>query len=238
MNEHRNEQKIREAFKQKDWKEIETHNSWSIFKILGEFVEGYKKLSRIGPCVTIFGSARTSHDNPYYELAREIAFKLTQAGFGVITGGGPGIMESANMGAKAGGGPSVGINITLPFEQHPNMFIDHDKLISFDYFFVRKVMFIKFSQGFIIMPGGFGTLDELFESLTLIQTEKIGRFPVILVGKDYWQGLVDWIKNTMLNKEHNISPEDLNMFILTDTADEAVAQIRDFYSKYATTPNF
>jgi uncharacterized protein (TIGR00730 family) len=232
------EEKIRLAFKQKDWNEIKTSDSWKIFKIMSEFVEGFEKLARIGPCVSIFGSARTEPGTKYYKLAEEIAYQLTQLGYGVITGGGPGIMEAGNLGAKRGKGRSVGVNIDLPFEQEPNFFIDNDKLITFDHFFVRKVMFMKYAQGFIVLPGGFGTLDELFEALTLIQTEKIGQFPIILVGNEYWQGLIDWVKNTMLDEEKNISNEDLELFVVVDTAEEAVKAIEKFYSKYLLSPNF
>ncbi|QQS52227.1 MAG: TIGR00730 family Rossman fold protein [Bacteroidota bacterium] len=234
----KSEEKIRLAFKQKDWNEIKTYDSWKIFKIMSEFVEGFEKLARIGPCVSIFGSARTEPGSIYYKLAEEIAYELTQHGYGIITGGGPGIMEAGNLGAKRGKGRSVGLNISLPFEQEPNFFIDHDKLITFDHFFVRKTMFMKYSQGFIVLPGGFGTLDELFESLTLIQTGKIGRFPIILVGVQYWTGIVEWIKNTMLGDEKNISEEDLELFSLVDTAQEAVDAINQFYSKYLLSPNF
>ena len=233
-----NEEKIRKAFQNKDWNEIKTSDSWQIFKVMAEFVEGFDKMGRIGPCVSIFGSARTKHDNPYYILAEEIAFKLTQHGYGVITGGGPGIMEAANKGAKRGGGKSVGLNIELPFEQSSNPYVDRDKSIDFDYFFVRKVMFIKYAQGFIVLPGGLGTMDELFEALTLIQTLKIGKFPIILVGKSYWAGLLDWIKNVMLEREKNMNAEDLNLFILVDSADEAVSEIDKFYGKYTLKPNF
>ncbi len=231
------EDKIKSAFKKKNWNEIKTSDSWNIFKIMSEFVEGYEKLARIGPCVSIFGSARTEPGTKYYKLAEEIAFQLTQLGYGVITGGGPGIMEAANLGAKRGKGRSVGINIDLPFEQEPNLFIDSDKLITFDHFFVRKVMFMKYAQGFVVLPGGFGTFDELFEALTLIQTEKIGRFPIILAGKEYWGGLIEWIKNTMLEQK-NISPEDMELFQLVDTAEDAVSKIDQFYSKYLLSPNF
>ena len=195
-------------------------------------------MGQIGPCVSIFGSARTKPENPYYQTARDIAFLLTQKGYGVISGGGPGIMEAANKGAHEGEGTSVGLNIELPFEQHSNPYIDHDKNINFDYFFVRKVMFVKYSQGFVVMPGGFGTLDELFEALTLIQTDKIGRFPIILVGRKFWGGLVDWIKSTLLEMEHNISPQDLSLFAVVDTAQEAVDEIDKFYSHYLLKPNF
>ena len=205
---------------------------------MSEFVEGFEKLSKIGPCVSIFGSARTKADNPYYIQAEEIAYMLTQSGYGVITGGGLGIMEAGNKGANRGNGKSVGLNIDLPFEQNSNQYIDNDKLITFDYFFVRKVIFMKYAQGFIVMPGGVGTLDELFEAITLIQTQKIAAFPIVLVGKKYWSGLIDWIKNTMLDQESNISPEDLDLFSVVDTSKEAVDKIDEFYSKYLLKPNF
>ncbi len=232
------EEMIKNAFKKKDWAEIQISDSWRIFKILSEFVEGYEKLSRIGPCVSIFGSARTTPENKYFKLAEDIAYKLTQHGYGVITGGGPGIMEAGNLGAKKGGGSSVGINIRLPFEQQPNLFIDADKLITFDHFFVRKVMFMKYAQGFVVLPGGFGTLDELFEAITLIQTEKIGQFPIVLVGSEYWDGLMNWVRKVMLEDEGNISSKDLDLFSIVDTADAAVAIIDNFYSKYILSPNF
>lgn len=229
---------VQDAFENKTWNEIHSMDSWRVFKIIAEFVEGFEKLARIGPCVSLFGSARTKPDNKYYNLAEEIAFKLTNKGYGVITGGGPGIMEAANKGASRGKGKSVGINIDLPFEQTANEFIDPDKLITFDHFFVRKVMFMKYAQGFIVLPGGFGTFDELFEAITLIQTKKIGRFPIIMVGKDYWAGLIDWIKRTMLEEESNISLKDLDLFNVVETADEAVNLIDVFYSKYLLSPNF
>jgi uncharacterized protein (TIGR00730 family) len=232
------EDMIKNAFKKKDWAEVQISDSWRIFKILSEFVEGFEKLSRIGPCVSIFGSARTTPENKYFKLAEDIAYKLTQYGYGIITGGGPGIMEAGNLGAKKGGGSSVGINIALPFEQQPNMFIDADKLITFDHFFVRKVMFMKYAQGFIVLPGGFGTLDELFEAITLIQTEKIGQFPIVLVGKEYWEGLITWVRKVMLEDEGNISKKDLDLFKVVDTAEEAVEIINSFYSKYLLSPNF
>ena len=231
------EDKIRKAFSPKNWNEIKTADSWQIFKVMGEFVSAFEKLGRIGPCVSIFGSARTKSDNKYYKIAEEIAYKLTKKGFGVITGGGPGIMEAANKGASLTGGKSVGLNISLPFEQSANKYIDFDKLLNFDFFFVRKVMFMKYSQGYIVMPGGFGTLDELFEAITLIQTHKMVRFPIILVSKEYWSGLVDWIK-TQLLKEKNINPDDLKLFSVVDTADEAVNKIEEFYNKYSLKPNF
>lgn len=231
------ERKIRKAFRQKDWNEIKTNNSWSILRVISEFVDGYETMAKIGPCVSIFGSARTHPNNKYYRMATDIAAKLVQHGYGVITGGGPGIMEAGNKGAHQEGGKSVGLNIDLPFEQFSNKFIDPDKLINFKYFFVRKVMFVKYSQGFIVMPGGMGTLDELFEALTLIQTKKIGRFPIVLVGKSFWEGLMDWIKGTVL-EEKNISPEDLDLINLVDTPDDAVAVIDEFYAKYMLSPNF
>lgn len=231
------EEEIREAIKAKDWQDIKANDSWEIFKTMSEFVEGFEKLGRIGPCVSIFGSARTKPDSKYYKLAEEIAYLLTKKGFGVITGGGPGIMEAANKGAHFGGGKSVGLNIDLPFEQHSNPFIDRDKLLTFDYFFVRKVMFMKYSQGYIVMPGGYGTLDEMFEAITLIQTHKLVRFPIVLVSTDYWGGLFEWMKNKMI-QEHNINQSDLELFKIVDTAEEAVKHIDDFYTKYAIRPNF
>ncbi len=231
------EAKIRKAFGEKDWQEIKTNDTWQLFKIMAEFVEGFEKLSRIGPCVSIFGSARTAVDSKYYLLAEEIAFKLTTEGYGVITGGGPGIMEAANKGAQKAGGKSVGLNITLPFEQSPNQFIDHDKCITFDYFFVRKLMFIKYAQGFIALPGGFGTMDELFESLTLIQTRKIAKFPIVLVGKEYWEGIYTWMQKVLVEEKY-VHAEDLKLFTIVDTADEALVVIDTFYSKYLLKPNF
>jgi uncharacterized protein (TIGR00730 family) len=232
------DKRIKRAFKNKSWNEIKTNDSWAIFKIMSEFVEGFEKLSRIKPCVSIFGSARFSDDDPSYIAAEEIAYLLSQAGYGVVTGGGPGIMEAGNKGAQRGGGDSVGLNIDLPFEQNGNPYIDKDKLITFDYFFVRKVMFVKYSQGFIVMPGGFGTLDELFEALTLIQTGKIGRFPIILYGEDYWSGLLDWIKTNLLGRYKSISEEDLDLFRIANTPEEAVGHIDAFYQKYMLKPNF
>lgn len=237
MTEH-DEEKIKRAFENKDWNEIKSQSSWQIFKIMAEFVEGFEKMSKIGPCVSIFGSARTKPDHKYYLVAEDIAYRLTQQGYGIITGGGPGIMEAANKGAKKGNGKSVGLNIDLPFEQYSNPYVDSDKLITFDYFFVRKVMFMKYAQGFIVLPGGFGTMDEFFEALTLVQTTKIAHFPVILVGKEFWGGLLDWVKKTLLEQENYIGADDLFLFKLVDTAEEAVKEINEFYSKYLLKPNF
>lgn len=232
-----NEDKIKQAFQDRNWNEIKTHDSWVIFKVMAEMVEGFEKLAKIGPCVSIFGSARTQPDHEYYKMAEEIAAKLVRHGYGVITGGGPGIMEAGNKGAASEKGKSVGLNIELPHEQGSNIYIDPDKLISFDYFFIRKVMFIKYSQGFIVMPGGFGTLDELFEAITLIQTNKIGRFPIVLVGVKFWSGLLEWVKGTMLSAK-NISESDLDLINLVETPTEAVQVIDEFYSKYLLSPNF
>ncbi len=232
------EDKIKQAFTPKDWNEIKGSHSWVVFKIMAEFVNGFEKLAQIGPCVSIFGSARTKPDNEYYKAAEIIAGKLVRRGYGVISGGGPGIMEAANKGAKEAGGKSVGLNIELPHEQFSNAYIDPDKLINFDYFFVRKVMFVKYAQGFVVMPGGLGTMDELFEAFTLIQTQKIARFPIILYGRSFWGGLIDWIKEVVLEKEKNVSPDDLNLITVVDTPDEAVKVITDFYDKYLLKPNF
>jgi uncharacterized protein (TIGR00730 family) len=222
----------------KGWNEIKTNDSWALFKIMGEFVNGFEKMSRIGPCVSIFGSARTKPENKYYLLAVEIAQKIVKSGYGVITGGGPGIMEAANKGAHLGGGTSVGLNIDLPFEQHDNPYIDGDKNLDFDYFFVRKVMFVKYSQAFIVMPGGFGTLDEFFEAITLIQTQKIEKFPIILVGSEFWSGLLDWVKSTLLNEFQTISKKDLDLIHVVDSSDDILSILDKFYEKYALSPNF
>jgi len=222
----------------KGWNEIKTNDSWAIFKIMGEFVNGFEKMSKIGPCVSIFGSARTKTDDKYYQLATDIAKAIVGQGYGVITGGGPGIMEAGNKGAHLGGGTSVGLNIELPFEQHNNPYIDSDKSLDFDYFFVRKVMFVKYSQGFVVMPGGFGTLDELFEAMTLIQTGKIEKFPIILVSTEFWGGLIDWVKSTLLDKFSNISPKDLDLMHIVDTPEEVLDILDTFYEKYNLSPNF
>jgi uncharacterized protein (TIGR00730 family) len=226
------------GLKQRSWKESQAHSSWQIFKIMAEFVDGFEALSRIGPCISIFGSARTKPGHKYYELAVEIAKRLAEEGFGIISGGGPGIMEAANKGASIAGGKSVGLNIELPFEQHSNPFIDRDKNLNFDFFFVRKVMFVKYSQGFIMMPGGFGTMDEFFEVATLIQTGKFKQSPMILVGKSYWGGLIKWIKETMGEEEHNINMEDLDLIHLFDTAEEVVDFMLDYYKTKPLAPNF
>jgi len=229
---------ISKLFHQKTWNEVKSNDSWAIFKIMSEFVNGFENMARIGPCVSIFGSARTDSDNKFYKLAEDISYRLTKNGYGIITGGGPGIMEAGNKGATKGGGVSVGLNIELPHEQGSNAFIDPESNIYFDYFFVRKVMFVKYAQAFVVLPGGFGTLDELFESITLIQTHKIGKFPIVLVGKEFWTGLIDWIKTTMLKEFGNISEEDLDLFVVVDSPDEVVTVIDQFYNKYALKPNF
>jgi len=221
----------------KNWNETKTNDSWALFKIMSEFVNGYEKLSAIGPCISIFGSARTPADHPNYTLTVAIAKAIAASGYGIISGGGPGIMEAANKGAQEAGGVSVGLNITLPFEQDSNPFIDQDKLIDFKYFFVRKVMFVKYAQGFVVLPGGVGTLDELFEAFTLLQTSKVNKFPIILVGRDYWKGLIDWIKEKLLG-EKNISPEDLDLFEVVDTVDEVTECLNRFYIKDNFKPNF
>lgn len=229
---------MQENNRPKGWNEIKTNDSWAIFKIVGEFVNGFEKMSQIGPCVSVFGSARTKPDDPYYQLAVDVSRKIAENGYGVITGGGPGIMEAGNKGAHLAGGTSVGLNIDLPFEQHDNPYIDSDKSLDFDYFFVRKVMFVKYSQGFVVMPGGFGTLDELFEAITLIQTHKIQKFPIILVGKEFWSGLLEWVKTTLLDKFGNISAKDIDLIHLVDTPDEVIDVLNKFYEQYQLSPNF
>ncbi|PZF72234.1 LOG family protein [Taibaiella soli] len=224
--------------KLRDWTETKAHSSWQIFKIMAEFVQGFETLAKIGPCISIFGSARTQPGHKYYELTVEIARRLVEEGFGVITGGGPGIMEAGNKGANLAGGISVGLNIDLPFEQHSNPYIARDKTLNFDYFFVRKVMFTKYSQGFIMMPGGWGTMDEFFEVATLIQTRKFTATPMICMGSTYWNGLFNWMREAMLEGEGNISPGDLELIKIFDTADEVVAYIREFYTHNKLQPNF
>mgnify|MGYP001593480593 FL=1 len=221
----------------KNWNETKTNDSWALFKIMGEFVNGYEKLSSIGPCISIFGSARTHANHPTYLLTVEIAKAISELGYGIISGGGPGIMEAANKGAQEANGVSVGLNIELPFEQKSNPYIDQDKLIDFQYFFVRKVMFVKYAQGFVVMPGGVGTLDELFEAFTLLQTSKVNKFPIILVGRQYWEGLINWIKDKLL-RENNISTEDLELFEVVDTKEEVMDCLNRFYIKDNFKPNF
>jgi len=230
-------EKVKESFQPRSWSETISYDTWEIFKVISEMVEGFEKLSRIGPCVSIFGSARTRESMKYYQMAEEIAYLLTKQGFGIITGGGPGIMEAANKGAHFAGGKSVGLNIMLPFEQKSNPFIDPNKLINFNYFYVRKTMFMRYSMGFIALPGGFGTLDELTEAITLVQTNKLARFPIVLVVKDYWEGLIQWLQTNVL-PHGNIQEEDLGIFTVVDTAEEAVKEIHTFYQKYALKPNF
>ncbi|MBS1615975.1 MAG: TIGR00730 family Rossman fold protein [Bacteroidetes bacterium] len=224
--------------KLRDWTETRAHSSWQIFKIMAEFVQGFDMLAKVGPCVCIFGSARTQPGHKYYELAVEIARLFAEEGFGIITGGGPGIMEAGNKGAHLAGGRSIGLNIELPFEQHVNPFIEHGNSINFDYFFVRKVMFTKYAQGFIMMPGGWGTMDEFFEVATLIQTRKFTQTPMVCVGKAYWSGLFQWMREVMLETEGNISPGDLEMIKIYDTAEEVVAHFREFYTHNKLGPNF
>ncbi len=230
--------KKKNPFQSKNWTEIQAESSWRMFKIMAEFVDGFERLDQIGPCVSIFGSARTEPDNPYYQMAIDVAERFVESGFGIITGGGPGIMEAGNKGAMDAGGKSVGLNIELPFEQGYNPYIDTDKLFNHNYFFIRKVMFLKYSQAVICMPGGFGTMDELFEVLTLVQTHKIDRVPIILMGSQFWSGLMDWIKSTMLSEFQNISEGDLDLFFLTDSIEEAVEHVNAFYANYRLRPNF
>lgn len=215
-----------------------SHDSWSVFKIMGELVEGYEKLSQLGPCVSIFGSARTKPDNKFYKETVEISESIVKLGLGVITGGGPGIMEAANKGAQKAGGVSVGLNIDLPHEQMPNPFIDSDKVIDFDYFFVRKVMFVRYAQAFVVMPGGFGTLDEFFEAITLIQTNKIERFPVILYGSEFWSGCIEWIKNIVSKKFNNVSEDEMFLFEVVDSKNEIIEILKKFYDNKKFAPNF
>jgi uncharacterized protein (TIGR00730 family) len=229
--------RLKKEFKPKTWLQTKAHDSWSVFKIMAEIVEGYEELARIGPCVAVFGSARLKPDDRSYQLAEEVAYLLTKKGFGIITGGGPGVMEAANKGAHIAGGKSVGLNINLPHEQGANPYIDPDKLLDFDYFFTRKLMFMRYSQGYVVLPGGFGTLDELFEAITLIQTNKLVQFPVVLIDKSYWSGLIDWIKERVL-EEMMISEEDLEIFKVVDTVSEAVEVIDEFYKTYDLKPNF
>jgi len=210
-----------------------SRESWKIFQIMAEFVDGFEHLSLIQPSVSIFGSARTGPDHEHYLLAEEIARRLSDAGFAVISGGGPGIMEAANKGAQAGRSPSVGVNIKLPFEQSFNAY--QDISLSFQHFFARKVMFVKYAKAYVVMPGGFGTLDEVIEALTLIQTGKSVRMPILLVHRSFWTGLVDWFRDTLI-REGVISPEDMDLFTLVDTADEVLEAIFAFYEKSGFEP--
>lgn len=218
--------------------ELQADSSWSLFKIMSEIVEGYERLNKVGPCVSIFGSARTKPEHPYYKLAYDIAQQFVEEGYGIISGGGPGIMEAANKGAMKAGGKSVGLNIELPFEAAHNDYIDPDHIINHRYFFVRKVMFVKYAQAFIVLPGGYGTLDELFECLTLIQTQKIERIPVVLVGKKFWKGMTDWIRQVMLEREGTISSEDMALIPVLDDPAAVVQYVRVFYRQGVLRPNF
>jgi len=208
---------------------------WRIFRIMAEFVEGFETLSKSGPCVTIFGSARTPEDHPHYKLTVDVARAAARNGYGVITGGGPGIMEAANRGAKEEGGASIGLNIQLPFEQKPNPYIK--TMLSFRHFFVRKVMFLKYTSAVIIMPGGFGTLDELFETLTLVQTEKVNTMPLVLMGKEYWKGMVDWLNSAMVGEDYIVA-SDMSLMHMTDDPDEAIDVIKKKITAGGVTPNF
>ena len=214
------------------FEEIESigRDSWRVFRIMGEFVEGFEEMGQIGIGVSIFGSARVTENDLMYQKCVETAKRLGEAGFSIITGGGPGMMEAANRGAQLAGVPSVGCNIELPFEQESNAYLDHS--IDFRYFFVRKTMFVKYACGFVIFPGGFGTMDELFEALTLIQTSKVRNFPVVLVGTEYWEGLVEWIRSRML-EERKIAADDLDLLYLTDDPDAVVAHIVDRHEAMA-----
>ena len=224
----------------KQWTKIKGENAWTMFKVIAEFVDSFETMNKIGPCISIFGSARTKPDHPYYQMAVDVAKRMVEEGYGVITGGGPGIMEAGNKGAFDADGVSVGLNIDLPFEQSHNEFIHPSYNLDHRYFFVRKVMFVKYAQAFVVLPGGFGTLDELFEVLTLIQTKKITKVPVVLMGSDFWGGMRDWIKNVMLEQAHNISPDDMDLLPIVDTPEEVVTIINNFYDKEdsALTPNF
>ncbi|MDA9244469.1 TIGR00730 family Rossman fold protein [Flavobacteriaceae bacterium] len=224
------------TYNKKDFKP-KKKDAWSIFKIMGEFVNGYEKLSAVGPCVSIFGSARTKPDNQHYQLGVDVARAIAEKGYGIITGGGPGIMEAGNKGAQLANGVSVGLNIHLPFEQSSNPYIDPEHNLNFEYFFVRKVMFVKFAQAFVVLPGGVGTLDELFEALTLVQTNKIKKIPIILVQTTFWSGLVDWMKNTLV-AEGMIHADDLNLIHLVDSKEDVLTLLDEFYSVEKLKPNF
>jgi len=199
---------------------------WRVFRIMSEFVEGFDELSKVGKAVSIFGSSRVNPNNKYYKLAEEIAYLLAKEGYAIITGSGPAIMEAANKGARRAGGHSIGLNIQIPNEQKPNKYVD--TLLDFRYFFVRKVMFVKYAKAFVIMPGGYGTLDEFTEAINLIQTGRISKFPVVIFGSEYWKGMLDWLKDTVL-KNGNISKEDLNIFTVVDRPKDVVKAIKNFY---------
>ena len=218
-------------------KEFFTHDSWRVFRIISEFVDGFETMTNLGPSVSIFGSARLPPESPYYQLAVDVARHISGKGFAVITGGGPGIMEAANKGTQEVKGNSCGLAIDLPFETEPNAYIDPKYRLTFRYFFIRKVMFIRYAQGYVFLPGGFGTLDELFEAMTLIQTKKIKTFPIYLMGKTYWEGMLQWIKETMI-KEGCISAEDFNMFIVTDDPEEVANGIERHYQRDRAIKNF
>lgn len=226
--------------KMKKWTKLSGENAWTMFKVMAEFVDGFEVLNNVGPCISIFGSARTKPGTYYYDLATKVASRLSEEGYGVITGGGPGVMEAGNKGAWMRNGTSVGLNIDLPFEQSHNPFIAPALNLKHRYFFVRKVMFVKYAQGFVVMPGGFGTLDELFEVLTLVQTKKISPVPIVLMGVEFWEGIKDWIVNVMLKRHHNIHEKDLDLFHITDDVEEVVHIINDFYERdeELLSPNF
>lgn len=230
--------KRKNPFRDKDWTELQAESSWRMFKIMAEFVDGFERMDKIGPCISVFGSARTKPGHKYYELAVELSRKLVEEGYGIITGGGPGIMEAGNKGAREAEGKSVGLNIDLPHEQGFNDYIDSDKIFTFNYFFVRKVIFLKYAQGIVLLPGGFGTMDELFETVTLVQTHKIDRIPIVLMGKEYWSGLIEWIDKTMEKTEGNISPGDLDLLKIIDDPGEVVKHINEFYATSRLRPNF
>jgi len=233
--------KVKEFFqgdnKNKNFDADSSKDLWSIFKIMGEFVDGYDTLLKVGPCISVYGSARLKPGNKYYEMAVKTAELITDNGFGVITGGGPGIMEAGNKGANNKNGKSVGLGIELPHEQGVNNYVTPKYVINFKYFFVRKVMFVKYAQGFIVFPGGLGTLDELFETLTLIQTRKISKIPIVLVGKEHWSGLIDWMLEQLVS-EGLIDQNDMDLFFLTDDCEEAVDYVVDFYKNQKPEPNF
>lgn len=213
----------------KQWRNLKGDNSWTLFKVVAEIVDGFETLNAVGPCVSIFGSARTKSDHDYYKAATYIARRLVQEGYGVITGGGPGVMEAGNRGAHMEDGVSVGLNIELPFESGYNKYINPRKNLSHRYFFVRKVMFVKYAQAIVVMPGGYGTLDELFEVLTLVQTKTISKIPIILFGSDYWSGLKKWLHDVVYQMEGNIHEADLDLLPITDDVEEVISYICEFY---------